>query len=182
MESVNVVVNDTNDLFEFSKEELISSLIDDADEDQTVEIFDKSNAGPSDSVATETDQVVSSRKTKDDSKHILTDPIRKELSSMVKKNHPSKLILGDPNEGMVTRKKYMNHAKYVCEPKNVKETLLDEFWIKSMHKELEQFSRNNIWTLVPRPENTNVVGTKWIFKNKFDEFGNIVRNKARLVA
>ena len=29
--------------------------------------------------------------------------------------------------------------------------------------------------------NTNVIGTKWIFKNKFDEFGNIVRNKARLV-
>ena len=39
MESVNVAVDDTNDLYEFSKEELISSLIDDADEDQTVAIF-----------------------------------------------------------------------------------------------------------------------------------------------
>ena len=36
--------------------------------------------------------------------------------------------------------------------------------------------------LVPRPENTNVIGTKWIFKNKYDEFGSVVRNKARLVA
>ena len=35
--------------------------------------------------------------------------------------------------------------------------------------------------VVPRPENTNVIGTKWIFKNKYDEFANIVRNKARLV-
>ena len=87
---------------------------------------------------------------------------------------------------MVTRKRYINHAKYIyfvslCEPKNVKETLLDEFWIKAMHEELEQFSRNNVWNLVPRPEKTNVSGTKWIFKNKSDEFGNVIRNKARLV-
>ena len=50
-----------------------------------------------------------------------------------------------------------------------------------MHEELEQFSHNNVWTFVPKPENTNVVGTKWIFKNKSNEFGNIFRNKARLV-
>ena len=66
--------------------------------------------------------------------------------------------------------------------KNVKEALLDEFWIKVMYEELDQFSQNNVWNLVPRSENNNVVGTKWIFKNKSDEFGNIVRNKARLVA
>src|SRR3954468_20065899 len=28
----------------------------------------------------------------------------------------------------------------------------------------------------------NIIGTKWIFKNKQDEYGNIIRNKARLVA
>ena len=70
----------------------------------------------------------------------------------------------------------------LCEPKNVKEALLDEYLIKAMHEELKWFSRNNVWTLVPRPENINVIGTKWIFKNKSNEFGNIVRNKARLVA
>ena len=51
-----------------------------------------------------------------------------------------------------------------------------------MQEELEQFERNDVWTLVPRPEEINVIGTKWIFKNKSDEFGNVVRNKARLVA
>ena len=65
--------------------------------------------------------------------------------------------------------------------KNVKESFLDEFWIKAMHEELGKFSQNNIWNLVLRPENSNVIGTKWIFKNKSDEFGNIIRNKARLV-
>ncbi|KAK0591752.1 hypothetical protein LWI29_007400 [Acer saccharum] len=51
-----------------------------------------------------------------------------------------------------------------------------------MQEELNQFERNKVWTLVPRPKTTNVIGTKWIFRNKSDEDGNIVRNKARLVA
>ena len=66
--------------------------------------------------------------------------------------------------------------------KNVKEALLDEFWIKAIHKEPEQFSRNNVWKHIPRPENTNIISTKRTFKNKSNEFGNIIRNKAWLVA
>ena len=34
----------------------------------------------------------------------------------------------------------------------------------------------------PRPEGVHVIGTKWIFKNKTDEDGEIIRNKSRLVA
>ena len=51
-----------------------------------------------------------------------------------------------------------------------------------MHEELEQFERNEVWKLVPRPEHHNVIGTKWIFKNKLNEEEKIVRNKSRLVA
>jgi hypothetical protein len=51
-----------------------------------------------------------------------------------------------------------------------------------MHDELHQFTRNDVWTLVPRPGEHNIIGTKWIFKNKTDEHGTVVRNKARLVA
>ncbi|CAL8169309.1 unnamed protein product [Prunus armeniaca] len=51
-----------------------------------------------------------------------------------------------------------------------------------MQGELNQFVRNDVWYLVPRPVHTNLIGTKWIFKNKTDEQGNVVRNKARLVA
>ena len=49
-----------------------------------------------------------------------------------------------------------------------------------MHEEL-QFVRNDVWELVPRPENVHVIDTKWIFKNKTDEDGEIIRNKSRLV-
>ena len=52
-----------------------------------------------------------------------------------------------------------------------------------MHKELNNFERNKVWKLVEKPKDCrNVIGTKWIFKNKQDENGVIIRNKARLVA
>ncbi|CAM8921260.1 unnamed protein product [Rhodiola kirilowii] len=51
-----------------------------------------------------------------------------------------------------------------------------------MQEELSEFQRNDVRDLVPRPEGMNVIGTKWIFKNKTDEQGTITRNKARLVA
>ena len=51
-----------------------------------------------------------------------------------------------------------------------------------MQEELNQFERNNVWDLVPRPSSRSIIGTKWVFKNKSDENSVIVRNKARLVA
>ena len=52
----------------------------------------------------------------------------------------------------------------------------------SMHEELNQFLRNDVWELVLRPKDIHVIGTKWIFKNKTDEDGKIIWNKSRLVA
>ena len=51
-----------------------------------------------------------------------------------------------------------------------------------MQNELNQFERSKVWTLVDRPLDKSIIGTKWVFRNKLDESGNIVRNKARLVA
>jgi hypothetical protein len=51
-----------------------------------------------------------------------------------------------------------------------------------MHDELDQFTGNDVWTLGPWPTDHNIIGTKWIFKNKSDEHGIVVKNKARLVA
>ena len=50
-----------------------------------------------------------------------------------------------------------------------------------MQEELNQFQKNNIWTLVNRPFDHPIIGTKWVFKNKLDENSIIVRNKVRLV-
>ncbi|KAA0064160.1 putative mitochondrial protein [Cucumis melo var. makuwa] len=68
------------------------------------------------------------------------------------------------------------------EPTSVYATLKDEYWINAIQEELLQFRRNNVWTLVPKPEGANIIETKWIFKNKTDEAGYTIRNKARLVA
>ena len=51
----------------------------------------------------------------------------------------------------------------------------------AMQEELNNFERNKVWELVERP-NTNIIGTKWVLKNKQDEHGVVIRNKARLVA
>jgi hypothetical protein len=51
----------------------------------------------------------------------------------------------------------------------------------AMQEELNNFERNQVWTLVER-RNTTVIGTKWVFRNKQDEDGVVTRNKARLVA
>jgi hypothetical protein len=51
-----------------------------------------------------------------------------------------------------------------------------------MLEELENFERNQVWTLVEPPRDVYVIGTKWVFKNKQREDGEVVRNKARLVA
>jgi hypothetical protein len=53
--------------------------------------------------------------------------------------------------------------------------------VLAMQEELNNFKRNEVWSLVPRPKQ-NVVGTKWMFRNKQDEHGVVTRNKARLVA
>ena len=51
-----------------------------------------------------------------------------------------------------------------------------------MQDELLQFERNQVWILVPLPEGKTTIGTKWVFRNKKDEEGVVVRNKTRFVA
>ena len=51
----------------------------------------------------------------------------------------------------------------------------------AMQEELNNFTRNEVLSLVERPKQ-NVIGTKWVFRNKKDEYGVVTRNKARLVS
>ena len=52
----------------------------------------------------------------------------------------------------------------------------------AMQEELNQFETNEVWELVSRPSNQSVIGIRWVFRNKMNEYGIIFRNKARLVA
>ena len=78
----------------------------------------------------------------------------------------------------------MSYSCYLSqvEPTKVEEALQDESWVEAMHDEPLQVQRNDFWTLVPRSEREHIIGTKWIFRNKIDEEGNVICNKARLVA
>jgi hypothetical protein len=69
----------------------------------------------------------------------------------------------------------------LVEPKSFSEANKNEDWIKAMNEELDQIEKNQTWELVPRPKDKNVIGTKWIFKNKLNENGQIIKNKSRLV-
>jgi hypothetical protein len=52
----------------------------------------------------------------------------------------------------------------------------------SKQEELSSFTRNQVWELVERPKNHYVIGTKWVYRNKENEDGIVVKNKSRLVA
>lgn len=53
----------------------------------------------------------------------------------------------------------------------MKEALNDEFLVNAMQEELVQFEKNGLQELVPRPSSTNIIGTKCIYKNKYDDSG-----------
>jgi hypothetical protein len=94
--------------------------------------------------------------------------------------------LGDISKGVTTRSclaNFCEHYSFVSsiEPFRVEEALQDPVWMLAMQEELNNFKRNEVWSLVPRPKQ-NVVGTKWVFHNKQDEHGVVTRSKARLVA
>nr|GEX95355.1 putative ribonuclease H-like domain-containing protein [Tanacetum cinerariifolium] len=68
------------------------------------------------------------------------------------------------------------------EPKKVIHALKDPSWIEAMQEELLQFKLQKVWTSVDLPNRKRPIGTKWDFRNKKDQRGIVIRNKARLVA
>ena len=98
------------------------------------------------------------------------------------KDHPIENILRDMQSVVTTRNQLskMSNVAFIStiEPKNPKEASTDDSWILAMQEELNQFTRNEVWELVPRPENKTIIGTKWVYKNKMSEQGEVVRNNA----
>ncbi|KAI3510701.1 hypothetical protein L1887_17834 [Cichorium endivia] len=112
------------------------------------------------------------------------------------RNHPPSLVIGDVRDKVLTRAQLqqrqldLNKTSELCmfklfiskvEPKNVRDEFDHPEWIEAMQMELEEFGRNKVWRLIPKPANASIVGLKWVYWNKLDTEGNVVRNKARLV-
>jgi hypothetical protein len=109
-----------------------------------------------------------------------------KVHQAIQRDHPVNSILGDIHKGVSTRSRvahFCEHYSFVSsiEPYRVEDALRDPDWVLAMQEELNNFTRNEVWHLVPRP-NQNIVGTKWVFCNKQDEHGVVIRIKAQLVA
>ncbi|GJV12019.1 hypothetical protein Tco_1353560 [Tanacetum coccineum] len=119
--------------------------------------------------------------------------------------HPKNQIIGDPKSAVQTRgmskKNFGEHAMisyiqkqrrtnhkdfqnclFACflsqqEPTKIAQALDDESWVKAMQEELLQFKIQKVWTLVDLPYGKKAIGTKWVYRNKKDERGIVVRNK-----
>ncbi|GJS62170.1 putative ribonuclease H-like domain-containing protein [Tanacetum coccineum] len=89
-------------------------------------------------------------------------------TTRIHKDHHKDQIIGDINSA--TQKRRMT--------KITKEQAM----IEAMQEEFFQFKLQKVWTLVDLPKGKRAIRTKWVYRNKKDERGIVVRNKARLVA
>ncbi|GJT69554.1 putative ribonuclease H-like domain-containing protein [Tanacetum coccineum] len=134
--------------------------------------------------------------------HVPTTP-----NTRIHKDHSLDHVIGDIHSGVQTkgmtkttneqgllsvayeRKPHedLNTCLFLCflsqeEPKRVTKALSDSAWVEAMQEELLQFKLQKVWVLVDLPKEKRAIGTKWIFRNKKDERGIVIRNKERLVA
>ncbi|GKB59676.1 putative ribonuclease H-like domain-containing protein [Tanacetum coccineum] len=129
------------------------------------------------------------------------------LTTRIHKDHPIDQIIRDLNSAPQTRRMIKNlkehglfslvqqrtnhkdfqNCLFACflsqeEPKKVIHALKDPSWIEAIQDELLQFKSQKVWTLVDLPNGKRAIGTKWVYMNKKDERGIMIKNKERLVA
>jgi hypothetical protein len=171
VENINVTINETSRLE--SKEEENESMEqtseEESEDEKEVEEEDEDEDKP-----TETKEQVQQVSPKTPSK-------------WVQKNHPSDQIIGNKDVGVESRRRICSPEQThlallsTIEPNYFEEANKDEFWNKAMDEELDKIEKNDTWELVPRPKNKNVIDTKWVFRNKLNQDGQVARNKVRLV-
>ncbi|GKA76835.1 copia protein [Tanacetum coccineum] len=106
------------------------------------------------------------------------------------KDHPIANVIGNPSRSVSMRKQLQTDAMWCyfdafltsVEPKNFKQAMTEPSWIDAMQEEIHEFQRLEVWELVPCPDKVLLIKLKWIYKVKTDEFGGVLKNKARLVA
>jgi hypothetical protein len=163
----------------------------DGDEDEPLLLSTSSpEPVPASTLKTEAPQATASSTAVVEASRVEGEIISKQgAPSHIQKVHPPQQIIGNLNE-RVTHSSRSAHLSCILntlfvalfEPRDAGHALSDSSWVNAMHEELENFGRNQVWTIVDSPRDMNVIGTKWVFKNKQGEDGEVVRNKARLVS
>nr|GEV91783.1 Gag-Pol polyprotein [Tanacetum cinerariifolium] len=106
------------------------------------------------------------------------------------KDHPLDNVIGNPSRPVSTRKQLATDALWCLynsvlskvEPKNFKYAITEDCWFQAMQDEIHQFDRLQVCELVSQPDGVMIIALKWIYKVKLDEYGDVLKNKAWLVA
>ncbi|GKC89159.1 putative ribonuclease H-like domain-containing protein, partial [Tanacetum coccineum] len=88
-------------------------------------------------------------------------------NTRIHKDHSIENVIGD--------------VKSSIEPTSIDKALSDSSWVEAMQEELLQFKLQQVWIFMDLPIGKRVIGTKWVFRNKKDKRGIVIRNKSRLV-
>ncbi|GJT93570.1 putative ribonuclease H-like domain-containing protein [Tanacetum coccineum] len=127
-------------------------------------------------------------------------------NTRIHKDHPIKNVIGDVKSSVQTRRMTKPTSEqwflsavyeqkihdtldtylYACflsqiKPTSIAKALSDSTWVEAMQEELLQFKLHQVWILVDLPIEKRAIGTKWVFRNKKDERGILIRNKARTI-
>ncbi|GKC22398.1 putative ribonuclease H-like domain-containing protein, partial [Tanacetum coccineum] len=103
------------------------------------------------------------------------------------KDHPQSQFIGKSTAGVLTRRKLKEsdsvQHQALLGTQNVSQALIMKIGVKRCNeRRMLQFKLQDVWVLCDLPDGKQVIGTKWVFRNKRDERGTIIKNKARLVA
>ncbi|GJY12276.1 retrovirus-related pol polyprotein from transposon TNT 1-94 [Tanacetum coccineum] len=102
-------------------------------------------------------------------KELPLDPLSKTILLLKLKMIPLKWTKDHPIDNVVV------------EPKNFKTVVSEACWFEAMQDEIHEFDRLQVWELVQRPDCVMIITLKWIYKVKLDEYGDVLKNKSRLV-
>ncbi|GJY93909.1 retrovirus-related pol polyprotein from transposon TNT 1-94 [Tanacetum coccineum] len=122
--------------------------------------------------------------------NVFPPDLNSEASSSRTVSHPIDNIIGNPSRPVSTRKQLATDALWCfynsvlsnVEQKNFKSAFTEDCWFQAMQDEIHEFDRLDVWELVPPPDCAMIIALKWIYKVKHDEYGDVLKNKARLIA
>ncbi|GJS44225.1 putative ribonuclease H-like domain-containing protein [Tanacetum coccineum] len=101
------------------------------------------------------------------------------------KDHLLDNIIGNPSRLVSTRKQLATDALWCLynfvlskvKPKKFKSAITEYCWFQAMQDKIHEFDQLQVWELVPQPDCVMIIALKWIYKVKFDMYGDVLKNK-----